>query len=580
MALFFVVLLNAWVSDDAYITFRTCFNLTQGHGPVYNLAERVQTFTNPLWMLLFACVYAFTGEAYFTGIGLSVAVLAGTIFLLHRRIFQGTWVGVGVVLLLGCSASFVEYSTSGLENGLNGLLLTLFFSVYWNVNAIRRKMLLLSLIAALGMVSRMDTALLYLPALAGLAWQNRQGRLFIWLAIGFLPFIFWEAFATFYYGFPFPNTAYAKLNSGIAQAEYWQHGGWYYLNCWHRDPLTLVTMLAGIGLTLLPGLRRNGFLALGIGLYAIYIARIGGDFMAGRFFFLPFLGSAILLGRAMEKRLTARWIGLGLLVLGLSNSQNPWYNGWRPQQPPRSMVDAHGIASERGWYHDAAALTAVDDTMWVLVNERRLDENAAKPATGRVLFWDFLGYQGYGEGPAVHVVDRYALADPLLARLPMSDLPDWRIGHFERVFPRGYRKTLRTGINQIQDEALCEYYEHLTLITRGPLWSWKRFAAIWHFNLGHYDHLIDKAFYRHPSPLDMQVAQLANRHPAGEPFRRNGQVEIYNHRPLTVHLGKIRPFSAFEISLFAEAEYILQFLQADSVLAEIRIPANWAQPGM
>lgn len=111
----------------------------------------------------------------------------------------------------------------------------------------------------------------------------------------------------------------------------------------------------------------------------------------------------------------------------MANLLNPWYNGWRPQQPPRSMVDSHGIASERGWYHDAAALTALDDTMWVLANERRLDENSQTMDARRVLFWDFLGYQGYGEGPSVHVVGA-ALADPLLARLPMSDLPTGESG--------------------------------------------------------------------------------------------------------------------------------------------------------
>ncbi len=580
LSLLFVVLLNAWVCDDAYITFRTCFHLTQGHGPVYNLSERVQTYTNPLWMLLFSCIYLFTGEAYFTAIGMSLFILLGTLWLLHRRIFNGIWAGVMVVFLLGWSVSFVEFSTSGLENALNGFLLTLFYAVFWKVEAGQRKVLLLSLIAAFGMVSRMDTALLYLPALVSLAWQMRSRSVVGPLLLGFLPFFLWEAFAIAYYGFPFPNTAYAKLNSGISQSEYWQHGYWYFLNCWQNDPLTLLTIVVGLALSLFPFFRRERRLALGIFLYAIYIARIGGDFMAGRFFFLPFLGSAILLGRALEARWFARWIWLGLLLTGMANLLNPWYNGWRPQQPPRSMVDSHGIASERGWYHDAAALTALDDTMWVLANERRLDENSQTMDARRVLFWDFLGYQGYGEGPSVHVVDRYALADPLLARLPMSDLPDWRIGHFERVFPRGYRKTLRTGENHLDDGQLREYYNRLCTVTKGPLWTAKRWSEIYHFNLGKYDRLINKAFYRHPSRLEIRLDELNMRHPAGEPYGSNGQVEIYNHRPLTVHLGDHKPFRFFEVSLFPQAEYIVQFLRNDVAIGEVRIPGNWSQSGM
>ncbi len=47
-----VYLANAWVCDDAYITFRSIDNLVNGLGPVWNAGERVQAFTHPLWFLL------------------------------------------------------------------------------------------------------------------------------------------------------------------------------------------------------------------------------------------------------------------------------------------------------------------------------------------------------------------------------------------------------------------------------------------------------------------------------------------------------------------------------------------------
>lgn len=62
--LLLLILLNAWVSDNAYITFSTVFNFTQGHGPLYNIGERGQTFTNPWWMLLVSLFYRITDEAY------------------------------------------------------------------------------------------------------------------------------------------------------------------------------------------------------------------------------------------------------------------------------------------------------------------------------------------------------------------------------------------------------------------------------------------------------------------------------------------------------------------------------------
>jgi hypothetical protein len=52
--LLYVLVKNAWLSDDAFITFRVSSNLIHGFGPTWNVAERVQAFSNPLWMLLMA----------------------------------------------------------------------------------------------------------------------------------------------------------------------------------------------------------------------------------------------------------------------------------------------------------------------------------------------------------------------------------------------------------------------------------------------------------------------------------------------------------------------------------------------
>jgi len=49
---FFVMVKNAWLSDDAYITLRTVYNFIHGYGLTWNVGERVQTYTHPLWMFL------------------------------------------------------------------------------------------------------------------------------------------------------------------------------------------------------------------------------------------------------------------------------------------------------------------------------------------------------------------------------------------------------------------------------------------------------------------------------------------------------------------------------------------------
>ena len=82
------------------------------------------------------------------------------------------------------------------------------------------------------------------------------------------------------------------------------------------------------------------------------------------------------------------------------------------------------------------------------------------------------------------MIDTRALADPLLARLPVS--AGWRIGHFTRELPLGYLESVKRGRNLIQDPALGALHDALVLVTRGELFAAGRFAEIWKLNTGHY----------------------------------------------------------------------------------------------
>ena len=101
--------------------------------------------------------------------------------------------------------------------------------------------------------------------------------------------------------------------------------------------------------------------------------------------------------------------------------------------------------------------------------------------------WPTVGFFGYWAGIDTIVIDPFALTDALLARLPSHG--KWRIGHFKRRVPRGYRESLRSGENRLVDPGLREYYEHLRLVTQGPLWSPERLATIVRLNLGAHDAL-------------------------------------------------------------------------------------------
>src|SRR4029453_14499088 len=113
---------------------------------------------------------------------------------------------VWILLLLSTSSSFISFSTSGLENPLAHLLLVLFFVTAFKEPASLARLWLLG---ALVTLNRMDHALLVLPALGlslvrrPVAWRS--------VALGLAPLVAWLIFALVYYGFAYPNTAYAKL---------------------------------------------------------------------------------------------------------------------------------------------------------------------------------------------------------------------------------------------------------------------------------------------------------------------------------------------------------------------------------
>jgi arabinofuranosyltransferase len=103
---------TAWLSDDAYITFRTADNVIHGYGLVWNTAERVQTYTHPLWLALITPAFAATGEVYYTAIVLSMLVTLAAVAVLARRLAATPWNLVVCLAALLSSKAFIDF-TSG-----------------------------------------------------------------------------------------------------------------------------------------------------------------------------------------------------------------------------------------------------------------------------------------------------------------------------------------------------------------------------------------------------------------------------------------------------------------------------------
>ncbi len=160
-----IVVISAWLSDDAYITFRTVDNFINGFGLTWNVSERVQAYTHPLWMFILSAFYFITREIYFTSITISILISIGAVLLLFYKLSNSITNTIFISLILIFSKAFIDYSTSGLENPLTHLLIVVFFILYFNDEEGGKKLFKLSLIASLAVLNRMDIILIFLPAL-------------------------------------------------------------------------------------------------------------------------------------------------------------------------------------------------------------------------------------------------------------------------------------------------------------------------------------------------------------------------------------------------------------------------------
>jgi hypothetical protein len=205
--------------DDAMISMRYAYNLAHGYGLVWNAGQRVQGFTNPLWVFYMALLHLLPISAAKISLAVQITgaiLVAVTLFFVRGVVEQLTGdllAMLGAVALTAFYAPLLSFSLLGMEVSALVLILT---ASTWIVlrNGRERFSPWLYVLLAVGTLLRSDVAVPYLVILAVMCLIQPQfrGRHLLW-GLGLLALsLGGQAAASYaYYGDWLPNTYYLKV---------------------------------------------------------------------------------------------------------------------------------------------------------------------------------------------------------------------------------------------------------------------------------------------------------------------------------------------------------------------------------
>ncbi|MFF4594867.1 hypothetical protein [Amycolatopsis sp. NPDC001319] len=329
-----------WMSDDGLLVLRTVRQILAGHGPVFNVGERVEASTSPLWTWLLAALGTIPGPALewlsvVTGL---VCAVGGLFFAMDgaRRLYDSPVVPAGALIVCALPP-FRDFATSGLETGLA----MLWIGLTWWLLVRGKAPKATAFVIGLGVLVRPDLALFSIVAFAALVLLRRP-RLRAglgWLGVGLALPVAYQVFRMGYYGLLVPNTALAKE----AGTSNWSRGFDYLLDL--VDPYYLWLPILALAVAAFLS-RKSRILTLtpvaGAVLLAAYVVRVGGDFMHGRML-LPALFALLL--PVMAVPLTRKTFALlaGVAVWSVAAA------GWL-RVPYANDHAAVGVTDERAYW--------------------------------------------------------------------------------------------------------------------------------------------------------------------------------------------------------------------------------------
>ncbi len=416
------------IGEDCFISFRYVENFVEGKGLVYNSGERVEGYSNFLWVMLLALLR-------FVGFGVInsskvLGVLANALILIVVGLFftERKHKDIPIVYLMAPLLVFfnpmLHYNSDrGLETCLYALLILV--AVYYFV---RRRYMASSFAFAAVALTRPE-GFLYFWVLVPFflidynamlkRTPERQTiapmlRFFLPYTVIFGVYILWRLS---YYGYPFPNTVYAKTTP----LHFWQQPSiamlWQFIKSCSFVPLLALPVFLTIGQE--SAERRRTLFVLGASAAAVilYTLAIGDIFGAPFRHYVPMIPFVILLIqellRSAKEQLVGRWIAIGLVCLVILGMN---FYTYKNLDAPRTRLHVRtweflaswDFGARLKWYLEPPVFLGADVGRWM---------HEYLPADA-LLAVDQMGQLGYYSRH--HIIDLIGLMDVEIAHRDYS----------------------------------------------------------------------------------------------------------------------------------------------------------------
>lgn len=285
----------AWLSDDSFLSMRYAENFALGNGLVFNPGEHVEGYTNFLWTIILAALYAcgismvtaatYLGLLFYTLLAITLAYSASTY---HKKAgFHYIPVASAFALI---SDDFHQWASGGLE--------TLMFSCFSLIGMmLTRKdehtassVLAMGIVFSLLVLTRMDGVLIVMAGAFSLLMPNKAGTLsdrLLTATLAMLPVMTtlaaWLLFKWHYYHDFFPTAFYSKM----ATQQYFSQGVLYLALFLKKNWSIPAFILVSIIFTTTQKRNRNSdkdiaAYLIAFTVYGMYTIYTGGDFMFAR----------------------------------------------------------------------------------------------------------------------------------------------------------------------------------------------------------------------------------------------------------------------------------------------------------